>query len=243
MKRIILPVDWADGGLAIRADPPAPATICWHTRCRWQRTHRRNGRRLDKGQGVERSVCEWSCGWHIARNIRPHCSGTRSSPATVLRALLTVACVQSSYALWAALQTRTRATDVRLHGVPAFLLDCAISSLSLLVAATTYSSHPILLNVLLLTPALFLYFHPPSQPPKDKRYLKGQRKKDDVTRSNASSGFNPFLTAYRGGMMAITCIAILAVDFKVFPRRFAKTETWGTSLVPLHFTSHGTGAW
>nr|XP_039249621.1 LOW QUALITY PROTEIN: phosphatidylinositol-glycan biosynthesis class W protein-like [Styela clava] len=41
----------------------------------------------------------------------------------------------------------------------------------------------------------------------------------------------PLLSLFRGMTYVISCIAILAVDFHIFPRRFAKAEVYGTGLM------------
>jgi len=67
---------------------------------------------------------------------------------------------------------------------------------------------------------------------RTKKYSKnGAKKLNDL--DITEGGQLPFLTNFRSSMMLITTICILAVDFPVFPRRFAKTEAFGYGLMDL----------
>jgi len=41
------------------------------------------------------------------------------------------------------------------------------------------------------------------------------------------------VSVHRGNVMLLTCLSILAVDFHVFPRKYGKVETYGTSACGL----------
>ncbi|KAL8735501.1 MAG: hypothetical protein Q9181_002773 [Wetmoreana brouardii] len=138
--------------------------------------------------------------------------------------------------LWSALQSRQGFFSS--YGYAAFAADFLLNVGAILAATTVYSSAPIALNAFLILPAISLYLFPPasrarqtkaSQPAsviKPNELQRGQGTLDPIPE-------RPFITHYRGSMMVVTCIAILAVDFRVFPRRFAKVETWGTSLMDM----------
>jgi glucosaminylphosphatidylinositol acyltransferase len=64
---------------------------------------------------------------------------------------------------------------------------------------------------------------------------KGERSFQTTPRGlqGKHNGNLDYLSVYRSGLLYLTFVAILAVDFHIFPRRFAKTESAGYSLMDL----------
>ncbi|KAF1998658.1 GPI-anchored wall transfer protein 1 [Amniculicola lignicola CBS 123094] len=136
-----------------------------------------------------------------------------------------------SVLLWSVLQSRLRLFNpyTPIAGLIDFLINCG----ACLAALTVYSSSPWMLNLLLLLPALGIAVT--SAPRSMSKSAVRPPPKNTGSKQTTLDPLpvKPFITHYRGAMMVITCVAILAVDFKIFPRRFGKVENWGTSIMDM----------
>ncbi|KAG5645357.1 hypothetical protein DXG03_006419 [Asterophora parasitica] len=137
-----------------------------------------------------------------------------------------------SIALYSALKSRTPLT--RSINFP---LAWLILVLPLLLSMTLFADSPGLLSGLLLLPTGLLLLIPrqplgsPLPPPVPM---------SPTSRQPAPSGSTtpqiqplPSVTVYRAHMLLMTTLAILAVDFPVFPRALAKCESFGVSLMDM----------
>ncbi|GAV51209.1 hypothetical protein ZYGR_0AD03920 [Zygosaccharomyces rouxii] len=111
------------------------------------------------------------------------------------------------------------------------MVDFALNWVCPLLCITTYSSRVGLLYTLISVPCISIWFINRMQAGSQKTTHKKKAGSADPQKFQLTK--KPFITAYRSGMLVLTVLAILAVDFPVFPRRFAKVETWGTSLMDL----------
>lgn len=117
---------------------------------------------------------------------------------------------------------------------PKLAIDFVLNWLALLLSVTTYASHVTSLQILVALPGIGLLISNWLNLVKSNSSIGHRKKsKQSVSESTVNLPRRPFLTLYRANMMILTCAAILAVDFRVFPRRFAKVEDWGTSLMDM----------
>ncbi|CAI4218528.1 unnamed protein product [Parascedosporium putredinis] len=154
-------------------------------------------------------------------------SGLTGGPVSEITAVTAVGPV--AIFLWSVLQARQ--SFFKPYTPLAFLVDYLINVITIILSTTVYGNQPILLSILLIAPALLVWALPSSSTPKKKALVPPTAKAQNTSAGGALSALSikPFLTSYRGSMMIMTCTAILAVDFRLFPRKFAKVETWGTS--------------
>lgn len=110
---------------------------------------------------------------------------------------------------------------------------------AILFSITVYAGAPQVLLGLLVLPTFAALLQPAtktdsSESSKPDQNGKLAKSKEEKPASDLDPlPVKPFITTYRGAMMIVTCCSILAVDFPVFPRRFAKTESFGTSLMDM----------
>lgn len=140
--------------------------------------------------------------------------------------------------MWCVLQTRQN--FFKPYGFQAFVTDFLLQCCTILCATTVYADSPQTLTGLLLLPAIAAYLQPRTESANANDDAIAQASKDANEKIKEGKPeakdplpVKPFVTNYRGAMMIITCCSILAVDFPVFPRRFGKTEAFGTSLMDL----------
>ncbi|KAJ2624199.1 Glucosaminyl phosphatidylinositol (GlcN-PI) nositol acylation protein [Coemansia sp. RSA 1358] len=118
------------------------------------------------------------------------------------------------------------------RGWSPFLFECAVYLVPMFLALT--GRHLYLTIAVLIGIALYYRRQVPPFPRRHDKWAPDPRAEIfDKSYAVGKITPKPYLSIYRAEMMLLTCFCILAVDFEVFPLKYAKVETFGTSIMDL----------
>ncbi|KAM8897568.1 phosphatidylinositol-glycan biosynthesis class W protein isoform 1-T2 [Spinachia spinachia] len=110
------------------------------------------------------------------------------------------------------------------------LLDFCVLILPLVLSCTILSDalHQVILGLAFISGCVLCYIY------HTNSHCSGRPQQNTVSnflQSHVQFNQLPFVTIFRVFVNVKTAISILAVDFSIFPRRYAKTETYGTGVM------------
>lgn len=155
-----------------------------------------------------------------------HLNGT-SLQEVVLGSCLAPLCLLSRGLILILLHQTRADTESPLPLTAHLFLDFCVLILPLVLSCTILSSvlQQVIVSVAVVVAALFCYIRASARHPVQSgpSFLQSRIQAQRV----------PFVTTFRVLVNVKTAISILAVDFSVFPRRYAKTETYGTGVMDV----------
>ncbi|CAF1067380.1 unnamed protein product [Rotaria sordida] len=137
----------------------------------------------------------------------------------------------ATYFLCQILKSFISLSNIKKFSINNFLFENFLIIIPLIFICTILSSLSYLFHFILWSIGFLIYFT------KTNSTIKS-------IQINNNKSYSYIIELFRGQILISTCISILAVDFSIYPRRYAKTENYGYSImdlgVGLFAIAHGT---